>query len=176
MQHRRGGFRNAERESLHFVVPRPVADKVQRRAHVGPELTKRTHGGQKVGHKRRTRFGGAAKADTWQTQGGHMADKWQGRFGKADSRDTWQTRFGGTAEADCGHTADTWRIKRGDAAKAESAREADTRRTSSGARPEHIAARFFLRDYTSIDLKEFLKHRVRLQRPNLGNQNECQGN
>ena len=100
-------------------------------------------------------------------------------MGSAAGRDhIWPTKLGDAAKADKTDTAGTRQGHGG--------RKADTWRTHGaqvpGTRPEHIAASLFilrenptvncLGNYTSIDPKQFLKHRVRLQRPNLGNRNE----
>ena len=111
-----------ERILLHDVTAlphsRPRAYKVERRGRkvdlswqrVGTWRTKNGHmvdtregdtrSAQDLEAATRRRFGGAAKADTWRTQGGHMADKWQthggqmagkGQSGLRDTRRT-QTR------------------------------------------------------------------------------------
>ena len=97
-----------------------------------------THGGHM-----RTRFGGAAKAESKRTQGG----QWRTRFGgaaKERSRrtqgghlaDIWRTQGGHVADKVWRYGADTWRTQGG--------HRADTRRThrgqAPGTRPGHIAA------------------------------------
>ena len=130
---------------------------LEARTHGGLELAKggqkadtwhtHTHGGHTYTwgrHRRRTRFGGAAKADTWRTQGGFKADTWQTQGGhmvdtqglKAHSRRTQG-----------GQTADTRRTHGGQSVEMRPERNqggwmADTWRTSSGDAAKHIAANF----------------------------------
>ena len=144
MQYRRGGLCSAEKN--HFMIhdamalpyTRPRADKVQTRTHGGPELAKSGHVADKEGHMvdtheentrgiqdleadTRRRFGGVAKADTWRTQSGYMADTWQTH--KADTRRT-QGR----------HMADkVWRRGKGGPWRTHSGQV-------SGTQPAHIAA------------------------------------
>ena len=141
---------------------RPRADKVQRRGHmvdlswhragtwrthVGHTQGKlrgkhRTHGGHKAVKVDvwRTRCGGAAKADSRQTQGGHEAGRWRTQGGHIADK-VWRRGHSGIK-------ADTRRTHGG--------RKADTRRThggqARGTRPEHIAASsFFLRENPTVN-------------------------
>ena len=95
------------------------------------------------------KFGGAAKAYSWQTQGrtyaghgGQSLEKDTGQTQGGHMADTWWTRFGGVAKADSRwtqgrHEADTWRTRGGQA---------------PGTRPEHIAASFFfLRENPTVN-------------------------
>ena len=130
-------------------------------------------------------------------QGGHMANKvWrcgQSRREAGHKAGPWLTHGGQSLETRPLRTHGRQGRHKADKAGSRRTRgghmvdKAGSRRTRGGHRADKLRGRgqsisrpgFFSKKephYTSIDPKQFLKHRVRLQRPNLGNQNECQGN
>ena len=93
--------------------------------------TRQTQEAYKIWRQTRRRFGGAAKADTWRTQGGHMADKWQARFGGV-AKHTQGGHKADTRRTHGGHTADTRRTHGGQSGETRPKRNQGGRKEDNG--------------------------------------------